>query len=370
MASPVVTSNQPSLTEWLAAIGEADASNAFREEDNRKVDRLEIMYQEIGLPYERPEEMSARELTDLGPRFKTILETRGDELCAIRLVPKKPELPKLRQRGVTIRDCYENWFLKQEIDPDEYTTYICPHSETLLWSATFVIAEQGVYGEMIRGLHSQLTHGACQSELYQFSFDFHEWHWSQYDAEAETEIKRMLALLLVGDVAKREILKEKLNCTFSHDYITGYFESTVWPDNRVYIIDYNRMLPAYLPASWSANPLPAGASDTITGAIAMGGFARGLVRIVREEDVANIQLSSDEILVCDNTDVRFLPIMRSCAAIVTDRGGILSHAAIVSRELKKPCIIGTKIATQVLKDGDEVEVDAERGIVKILKRAG
>ena len=51
---------------------------------------------------------------------------------------------------------------------------------------------------------------------------------------------------------------------------------------------------------------------------------------------------------------------------VTDDGGITCHAAIVSREMKRPCIIGTKIATQVLKDGDEVEVDADSGVVKII----
>lgn len=60
--------------------------------------------------------------------------------------------------------------------------------------------------------------------------------------------------------------------------------------------------------------------------------------------------------------------MRKAGAIVTDEGGITCHAAIVSRELGKPCVIGTKIATKVLKDGDEVEVDAEQGIVRILRR--
>ena len=59
--------------------------------------------------------------------------------------------------------------------------------------------------------------------------------------------------------------------------------------------------------------------------------------------------------------------IKNSVAIVTDEGGIISHAAITSRELKIPCIIGTKIATQVLKDGMEVEVDADNGIIKILK---
>jgi pyruvate,water dikinase len=58
--------------------------------------------------------------------------------------------------------------------------------------------------------------------------------------------------------------------------------------------------------------------------------------------------------------------MKKAGAIVTDEGGLTCHAAIVSRELRVPCVIGTKIATKVLKDGDLVEVDADRGIVKIL----
>src|SRR5262249_5172275 len=55
-------------------------------------------------------------------------------------------------------------------------------------------------------------------------------------------------------------------------------------------------------------------------------------------------------------------------AFVTDEGGVTCHAAIVARELKKPCIIGTKIATQVLKDGDTVDVDANRGSITILNK--
>jgi pyruvate,water dikinase len=67
------------------------------------------------------------------------------------------------------------------------------------------------------------------------------------------------------------------------------------------------------------------------------------------------------------TDPRYVPLMKKAGAIVTDAGGVLCHAAIVSRELKIPCVVGTKFATQVCKDGDVVEVDAERGIVTVVK---
>ena len=75
------------------------------------------------------------------------------------------------------------------------------------------------------------------------------------------------------------------------------------------------------------------------------------------------------ILVTTMTTPEFVPIMKKALAVVTNEGGVLCHAAIVARELKKPCIIGTKIATQILRDGDLVEVDAEKGVVKILKRS-
>jgi len=63
----------------------------------------------------------------------------------------------------------------------------------------------------------------------------------------------------------------------------------------------------------------------------------------------------------------FLPAMKKAKAIVTDEGGLTCHAAIVSRELSIPCIIGTRIATKVLKDGDLVEVDSNEGKIRILK---
>jgi len=78
-------------------------------------------------------------------------------------------------------------------------------------------------------------------------------------------------------------------------------------------------------------------------------------------------MQDGDILISSMTTPDMVPIMKKAAAFVTDEGGITCHAAIVSREMKKPCIIGTKIATKILHDGQLVEVDANRGIVKIIK---
>ncbi|MBI4262252.1 hypothetical protein HY624_01885 [Candidatus Uhrbacteria bacterium] len=100
----------------------------------------------------------------------------------------------------------------------------------------------------------------------------------------------------------------------------------------------------------------------IKGIIAQTGVIRGRVRIVlKTHDI--LKVKTGDILVASMTRPEMVAAMKRASAFVTDEGGITCHAAIVAREMNKPCIIGTKIATKVLKDGDVVEVDAERGIV-------
>lgn len=106
-----------------------------------------------------------------------------------------------------------------------------------------------------------------------------------------------------------------------------------------------------------------GKNEIIKGLVAFKGKIKGKVKLVRSyHDVKNVE--AGDILVANTTHPTYLPAMQKAAAFVTNEGGIISHAAIVSREMKKPCIVGTKIATRILKDGDLVEVDAEKGIVR------
>lgn len=102
----------------------------------------------------------------------------------------------------------------------------------------------------------------------------------------------------------------------------------------------------------------------LKGTVASRGKAEGFVKIVNNKDDIN-KIKEGDILVTLMTSPYMTISMEKAAAIVTDEGGILCHAAIVSREMGIPCVIGTKIATKVLKDGDLVRVDAEKGIVEI-----
>jgi len=108
---------------------------------------------------------------------------------------------------------------------------------------------------------------------------------------------------------------------------------------------------------------PAERKILVRGLPASPGVAIGVAKVALTVEEAAKLMKKGDILVTKMTDPDWVPYMKLAAAIVTDEGGMTAHAAIVSRELGIPCIVGTKNATQVLKTGMEVTVDATHGIV-------
>ncbi len=101
------------------------------------------------------------------------------------------------------------------------------------------------------------------------------------------------------------------------------------------------------------------------GTCACPGAARGAVRIVNYPEEMG-RMKSGDIMLATQTYPSLVPAMKKAAAIVTEEGGLTCHAAIVSRELKIPCIVGIKGLLTFLKDGDRIEVDANKGVVRKL----
>ena len=77
-----------------------------------------------------------------------------------------------------------------------------------------------------------------------------------------------------------------------------------------------------------------------------------------------------EILITKATDPGWTPLIINCGGIVLEVGGMLQHGALVSREFNKPCVVGIENATNIIKDGEEIEVDAIEGVVRLLDRKG
>ena len=155
-----------------------------------------------------------------------------------------------------------------------------------------------------------------------------------------------------SEIKLREIYKRKENGYFLfNNKLFPYHElNNILKKNNIELQDYHK----------------AESNKTLNGQVAYRGKVMGIVKLVFSlSDISKVK--KGDVIVTSMTMPKYLPALKKAGAFVTDEGGITCHAAILAREMKKPCIIGTKIATKVLKDGDLVEVDAEKGIVRIIK---
>lgn len=94
----------------------------------------------------------------------------------------------------------------------------------------------------------------------------------------------------------------------------------------------------------------------------------GIARVIRNPKTESLR--TGEVLVAPSTTPDYIDAIQRCKAIVTDWGGQTSHAAITSRELKKPCIIGTNFGSQIIRNGDELKLDLVRGTIEIIAHKG
>lgn len=183
-------------------------------------------------------------------------------------------------------------------------------------------------------------------------------------------------LPVLKEIAKRLKLKpiELMHCLPREIVLwlkTGHGVSleTIYDRQRGYIFlptPNGRILTGKVVKQWEKKIMPpVKKSDELKGRAVYPGLVRGPARIViLTEELTKIK--NGDILITPLTSPLYVSVLDKVKGIVTEEGGVLSHASVISRELKIPCVIGTKIATQVFKDGDEVEVDAEKGIVRKL----
>jgi phosphohistidine swiveling domain-containing protein len=159
--------------------------------------------------------------------------------------------------------------------------------------------------------------------------------------------------------ARRETYTRYSTLPLYPSIINGRFDAFQWaadPDRRSDYFD-------------SHAPIPVSDSDTVTGFAGAAGRVEGLVRRLDRAEEGD-QFQPGEILVTTTTNIGWTPLFPRAAAVVTDVGAPLSHAAIVARELGIPAVVGCGDATMRLHTGDRVLVDGGQGVVEILEAAG
>jgi pyruvate,water dikinase len=115
---------------------------------------------------------------------------------------------------------------------------------------------------------------------------------------------------------------------------------------------------------FGGRPMPSPDPRIVRGNAASAGTATGTARVLRSLDEAG-RLAAGEIIVCAATMPSWTPLFALAAAVVTDHGGALSHTAIVAREYGLPAVVGTKVGTEVIRDGQTVTVDGTNGTVRL-----
>jgi len=147
--------------------------------------------------------------------------------------------------------------------------------------------------------------------------------------------------------SKEEIEKRKKGCAFYKSFDKTqifFYENNFSTKIRINLQDLKNL-------------------NEVKGISAYKGCVKGRVCIInRMNDMKKFQ--EGDVIISINSNPSLMPVLSKCKGIVTNEGGLICHAAVIARELNIPCIIGTKVATRIFHDGDMVEVNADKGIIK------
>jgi phosphohistidine swiveling domain-containing protein len=337
------------LSEWLAHSARRDALIA---EDASKRSRLAILRALAGVPSVTTNRFPYRELLDGSAGISEFAESCGDTPYAIRLNPLSTG-EVLRERGRPVHELI-SWAREKQLPADAYGCVFERHVESRS-SAIFVCAKNGVWGEFHDGPLLGLNRGSLSESITRFNSP---WRGS---AELPNLVERALRCLEISDEHQREALRDECGATFAGNHLLGYFEVIRDASDDLWFVDYNRLLIADAPQSLeeeSAKP-----AVVLQGQTGSRGKGQGVVLHAPDKGVTSVP--ENTVLVARSTRPELIEMMTSSHAVVTELGGVLSHAAIACRELGIPCVVGVKGALTALAEGVEVIVDADAGRIDV-----
>lgn len=357
------------LSDWLRPAS-AQAREAIIGEDLSRASRLDVLAEQIGLPVTSVQRFDGAQLQS--PRFRAFVQ-EAEGAFAVRALHKEQESRILRNRNLPVPELLE-WVEENIVPVEEFDLEFSPHVPNEL-ACIFVVTDAGVIGEVTFGTLRRLTQGGPAGPAGQTSaapmtctYDFVDWTAVPLQEPLLAFIDRAVQKVRVSDRTVRSQLHEQLGASFAGEYLRGYFEAVCAPDGRVYFIDFNQALGRQLGQEhWQIlrrqHKEPAG---DVRGLTASLGRVRGRARLVDSSGDSASSVQAGDVLVCDEPVPDMVPLLAQAGGLVADRGGLLSHSAIVCRELRLPCLVATREATTSLPDGAMVELDADAGVVRVL----
>jgi phosphohistidine swiveling domain-containing protein len=351
-----------SLSDWTIQTNLSNKESIIQE-DATKRKRLNVLNDIIELPIIKTYQFTYEEIIKSSDSFESFLEIAGEKKYALRAHPKEKGLPILRNRKLKVSELL-SWLMNEKIEFKNYEYCFELHIEPEI-ATIFIVEDNRIIGELASGSILQLNKGIHDDEnsIY-FEYDFQNWKLSSETNEVKLFLQNVVDFIFLKEKNKQSLYENKFLESMDSVYLKGYFEVISSSENGIIYIDYNRSLKDNLNDVKLFRQTTTLNERIIKGNVGCSGKATGKAKVILEEEIDNATISNDEILVCHFTSPEFLPLITSSAAVVTDIGGILSHAAIVCRELKKPCVIGTKVGTKQIKTGDLIEVDAIEGCIR------
>lgn len=273
----------------------------------------------------------------------------------ISAVPN-PKFAQLnRQTKLRIYDFITGWnFINKIPHKKDYKIIISQYADKPEFKGTALISKTGHgIAEFITGdRHYIMTRGFTLTDPMLFNQD----EITRYSKTVSKDMQKRLFRLLRGIFGHLEfqygyISKNKRITFFDYNEEKAYIDiEDIWNDLNEYFRAKRKKKKTLL-----------------YGLPASSGYAQGRCVVVHHETAGMYdRVQKGDILISDTTTPEMTIIMKKVSAIVTDLGGVTSHAAIVCRELKIPAIVGVGNATEILKTGDKVRVDADKGTIEIL----
>lgn len=334
----------PPLTTWMKLLKKKIGGLILEDQD--KYNRLEILSSLTGIECNVP--IYKLNTTDILSN-KIDLDFKGR--CGWRLIPNKSNFPKLRTRGKSMA-ANKKWLKKEKVDPSVYPLVeIIPQHNQIIKSGIFVINENKIFGEIVSGDLWQLIYGTAPTSLTtNFLYDFKKWTFSKKNDLAEKIIKNLVAKLKIEKKEVKKEVKKQLNGEINNfGFINGYYEFRAWKDKTM-LVDYDRILYKLFNNHSLSN------KSYLRGSCVSQGKSKGIIKIINNPKKQTV--TDSDIIVCPMITVDYIPLIKKCAGIIIKQGGMLSHAAIVLREIKKPCLSLPSELIKKLKNKDVVTLNA------------
>ncbi len=338
------------LSEWLANSERRDALIA---EDASKRSRLAILRTRAEVPSVTTNQFPYHEVLADSAGINEFAKFCGDTPYALRLNPLSTG-EVLRERGRPVRELI-SWARELPLPVDAYECVFERHVDSRS-SAIFVCTENGVWGEFHDGPLLDLNRGSLSESITRFDSPW------RGPAELPGLVGQAVRCLEIADQSQREALRGECGALFAGNHLLGYFEVIRDASDDIWFVDYNRLLIADAPLSLKEEP--ARSVIVLRGQTGSRGRGRGVV--LHAPDAGEKSVPKNTILVARSTKPELIAMMASSQAVVTELGGVLSHAAIACRELGIPCVVGVKGALTALTEGIEVLVDADRGRIDVI----